>query len=364
MKNPFSSHVRSLRRARKKGKIHGKANHPHELWGESPVPYLEKLHAQFSAKIHELQNEWRIYQGQSVTLSEEDKANKSAQMYEVAVLEAERSAYEEQIKKLVAEKHGLPNENPVGKAARTRVVSLPLYWAAISMLAIGEYLVTLPAVARILNDEGLKGWLITASFAFLSIICAHIIGLTLKMQADRVNPQPRWQIWGIAILALFVSIVILMLAAIRSDSVQSVPFSFGLSMSAFGTLLFFVVQMSFVLSAMALSYFNHAEVEVQLDKSKRRVKKITDKIKKISKAKLIPGRTDMTLEKRKIQREALKSAMWQYEAEYRELCAEYRGANLLAQAEAMPAVGHGLIETPLHLPELIDEFQNSEGVVK
>ena len=324
MRNIFSSHGRALRRARKKGKFHGRSNHPHERWGDRPVPYLEKLHAQFSA-------------------------GKSSQSYEVAQLEAERSTYEELIRKLLEEKHGLENENPVGKAARTRVVSLPLYWAAIAMLAVGEFLVTLPAVAKILNDEGVKGFLITASFSFLSIICAHIVGLTLKMQADRVNPQPRWQIWGIIVLGLFVTIVILLLAAIRSDSVQSVPFSFGLSMTAFGTLLFFVVQMSFVLSAMALSYFNHAEVEVQLDRAKRRVKRATKKIKRISKAKMIPGRSEMTPEKLLIQREALCSAMWQLEAEYREICAEYRGANLLAQAEAMAAEGHGLIEKNLEI---------------
>jgi len=349
MRNIFSSHGRALRRARKKGKFHGRFNHPHERWGDRPVPYLEKLHAQFSGKIQDLQNQLRIYQGQSVTRSEEDRAGKSSQSYEVAQLEAERSTYEELIRKLLEEKHGLENENPVGKAARTRVVSLPLYWAAIAMLAVGEFLVTLPAVAKILNDEGVKGFLITASFSFLSIICAHIVGLTLKMQADRVNPQPRWQIWGIIVLGLFVTIVILLLAAIRSDSVQSVPFSFGLSMTAFGTLLFFVVQMSFVLSAMALSYFNHAEVEVQLDRAKRRVKRATKKIKRISKAKMIPGRSEMTPEKLLIQREALCSAMWQLEAEYREICAEYRGANLLAQAEAMAAEGHGLIEKNLEI---------------
>ena len=349
MRNIFSSHGRALRRARKKGKFHGRSNHPHERWGDRPVPYLEKLHAQFSGKIQDLQNQLRIYQGQSVTRSEEDRAGKSSQSYEVAQLEAERSTYEELIRKLLEEKHGLENENPVGKAARTRVVSLPLYWAAIAMLAVGEFLVTLPAVAKILNDDGVKGFLITASFSFLSIICAHIVGLTLKMQADRVNPQPRWQIWGIIVLGLFVTIVILLLAAIRSDSVQSVPFSFGLSMTAFGTLLFFVVQMSFVLSAMALSYFNHAEVEVQLDRAKRRVKRATRKIKRISKAKMIPGRSEMTPEKLLIQREALCSAMWQLEAEYREICAEYRGANLLAQAEAMAAEGHGLIEKNLEI---------------
>jgi hypothetical protein len=357
MKNIFSSHARAVRRAGRKGKFHGKSNHPHELWGDKPVPYLDKLHAQSSKKIEELRTQLRIYQGQSVTLTDEDKANKAAQAYEVTQLEAERSNYEELIKKLMIEKHGLANENPVGKAARTRVVSLPLYWAAIFMLAIGEFLVTKPAVEKILNDADIKGLLITASFSFLSIICAHIIGLTLKMQADRINPQPRWQIWGISVLAFFVGIVILLLSAVRSDSVQGVPFSFGLSNTVFGTLLFFVVQMTFVLSASALSYFNHAEIEVQLDRARRKVMRATRKIKKLTKARMIPGRSEMTPEKIRIQKEALISAMRQLEAEYREICAEYRGANLLAQSEAVPAEGHGLIETKLE----IDDEDSSAG---
>ena len=41
--------------------------------------------------------------------------------------------------------------------------------------------------------------------------------------------------------------------------------------------------------------------------------------------------------------------MWQLEAEYREICADYRGANLLAQSEAMASEGHGLIEQILDL---------------
>ncbi len=357
MRNIFSSHSRLLRRAKKKGRFEGKSNHPHEAWGETPVPFLEKMHAYYSSKIEELRNQWTIARGQSVTHTEEDKANKSAQAYEIQELNTERSSYEEHLQKLLREKIGLPNENPVGKAARSRAVPVWLYVIALTMLAVGEFLVTLPAVARILNDEGLKGWLITTSFASLSIIVAHIIGITLKMQADRVNPQPRWQIWGIIVLWIFLTGVVLLLAAVRSDSVQGVPFSFGLSMTAFGTTLFFVVQMSFVLSAMALSYFNHAEIDVQIERAKRKINRLTRKIKRISKSNLTPGRTDMTPEKWAIQKEAFYSAMRHLEAEYREVAAEYRGANLLAQAEAMPAVGHGLIERPLVIPELPDQVK-------
>ena len=60
MKNFFSSHGRALRRARRKGKFHGKSNHPHETWGTTPVPYLDKLHAASSKKIQELQSQLRI----------------------------------------------------------------------------------------------------------------------------------------------------------------------------------------------------------------------------------------------------------------------------------------------------------------
>ena len=349
MRYIFSSHSRALRRARKKGKLHGKANHPHELWGDRPVPFLETMHAQFSKKVKELENQLHVYRGQSVTLTEEDVVGIAEARDEIAHLVSESSTIKAEIEKLDLEKKGLPNENPVSKAARIRVVSLPLYWAALAMLSIGEFLVTLPAVAKILNDEDIKGILITASFSFLSIISAHLIGMTLKMQADRGNPQPRWQIWGMVILAIFISIVILLLSAIRSDSVQSAPFTFGLSMTAFGTLLFFVVQMSFVLSAMALSYFNHAEIEVQMDRAKRREKRIKRKLKRLNKKIMTPGRSKMTPEKLQIQEEALKSAMWQLEAEYREICAEYRGANLLAQSEAMASEGHGLIEQILDL---------------
>ena len=142
MSNIFSSHSRALRRARKKGKLHGKANHPHELWGDRPVPFLEKMHAQFSKKVKELENQLHVYRGQSLTLTEEDFVGVAEAKDEIAHLILESSTIKAEIEKLDLEKKGLPNENPVSKAARIRVVSLPLYWAALAMLSIGEFLVT------------------------------------------------------------------------------------------------------------------------------------------------------------------------------------------------------------------------------
>ncbi len=104
MRNIFSSHRRALRRARKKGKLHGKSNHPHELWGDRPVPFLEKIHAQFSKRIQELQNQLHVYRGQSVTLTEEDVVGIAEAKEEIANLISESSAIKVEIEKLDTEK--------------------------------------------------------------------------------------------------------------------------------------------------------------------------------------------------------------------------------------------------------------------
>ena len=356
-------HARSLRRARRKGKSHGKQNHPHEAWGEKPAPFLEALHAQFSARVEELDQQLRIFRGQSITFQEEDTADKNAQEYETGQLEKERSLYEMQLEKLLTEQSGLPNENPTGKAARHRLIPVWLYFVALVILAVGEFFVTLPAVAKLLNDEGPKGYLITTSFASLSIIVAHLVGLSLKAQIDRVNPQPRWQIWGSSLLVFFITIVVLLLSAIRSDSVQAVPFTFGMSQKVFGTLLFFVVQMTFILSAVALSYFNHSELDSQLNKTRKKIKKTSRRIEQLAKARLVPSRSKMSPEKREVQVRAVVASMRLLDAQYREIAAEYRGANLLAQSEAMPALGTGLVESPLVVPDerLFRELAESEN---
>ena len=99
MRNIWSSHGRALRKARKKGKLHGKSNHPHELWGDRPVPFLEKMHAQFSKKIHELKNQLHVYHGQSVTLTEEDVVGIAEAKNEIANLISDSSTVKVLIEK-------------------------------------------------------------------------------------------------------------------------------------------------------------------------------------------------------------------------------------------------------------------------
>jgi len=258
--------------------------------------------------------------------------------------------YESHLSNLLTEKTGEPQENPTGKAARHRHVPLFLYTIALLFLAIGEYFITLPAVETLLNDEGWKAWIITGSFSALTILGAHIIGLTLKIEIDRDKPQPGAQKWGALIIGLGLTFVVLFLSAIRSKGVSSVPVTFGMSVRVFGTVLFFFIQATFILCAIALSYFNHSEIESDISRSKRKIKKLTKKIRGLTRSRLVPGRGNLTPEKREVQVKAIITHMRLLEAEYRELCAIYRGANLLAQKVSFSSPGPGLTEQPLTIP--------------
>ena len=203
-----------------------------------------------------------------------------------------------------------------------------------------------------MGDEQWKAFIITASLAILSIIAAHIIGLTFKIAIDRDRPQPSAQRWAAVIVGLFITVLVLMLSSLRSGSVSGVPVKLGIgSDEVFGTILFFFIQITFILCAIALSYYNHSEIESDISRTQRKIKSLTKKIRSLTRSRMLPGRGNLTPEKRVVQIRAIITHMRLLDAEYRELCAIYRGANLLAQKVSFVAPGPGLTEPPLNIPE-------------
>ena len=93
MKNPFSAFARTKRRARRKGKSHGRQNLPNLEWTGGPVPFLESVHAEYGQQIEVLDQKLRIIEGQSITSKEEDIADKQSQEYQISQLDQERSMY-------------------------------------------------------------------------------------------------------------------------------------------------------------------------------------------------------------------------------------------------------------------------------
>jgi hypothetical protein len=305
------------------------------------------LHALYSRKKQNLDQRLSVIEGQSVTFHQEDFANVEGRKYQITQLEAERSLYETHLLELLQSKTGEDRENPLGRAARNRHIPILVYVFALLSLAIGEFFVTLPAVKLLLGDETSSALVITGSFSALSILAAHLIGLTFKIGIDREKPQPIGQRFGAAAIFILINIVVLLLSALRSQSVSSVPVTFGLKDEVFGTILFYFVQMTFILCAIALSYYYHSDVESELSTTKRRIKRTTRRIRNLTKASMTPSRGKMTEEKKLIQRQAIEAHKQTLESEYRELCAIYREANLLAQKTGFGSAGPGLTEEPL-----------------
>ena len=186
----------------------------------------------------------------------------------------------------------------------------------------------------------------------MSIVAAHIIGLTFKIAIDRDRPQPNAQLWAAATVGLFIVVVVLMLSSLRSGNVSGVPVKLGIgSDEVFGTVLFFFIQITFILCAISLSYFNHSEIESDISRSKRKIKTTTKRIRSLTRSRMLPSRGSLTPEKREVQVKAIITHMRLLEAEYRELCAIYRGANLLAQKVSFTTPGPGLTEPSLNIPE-------------
>jgi hypothetical protein len=103
--------------------------------------------------------------------------------------------------------------------------------------------------------------------------------------------------------------------------------------------------------AIALSYYNHSENETEIARTKRKINQLTRKIRSLTRSRLIPSRGNLTPEKKVVQENAIDTHKRLLEAEYRELCAIYRGANLLAQKVSFSSPGPGLTEKPLETNE-------------
>jgi hypothetical protein len=85
MITPVHSYPRAKRKARRRGRSHGRQGLPSKEWTGGPVPYLETLHANYSQQIAVLDQNLRIIEGQSITSGEEDIANKKSQEYQIAI---------------------------------------------------------------------------------------------------------------------------------------------------------------------------------------------------------------------------------------------------------------------------------------
>jgi hypothetical protein len=353
----FDSEWREVRKAKSQGKLDGRVGFPPVDWENGPSPFLNQLHNMYLGKIHGLKLSATSLVGQSEEVFHNAKVKSKDAGYQRMQLEKEREALEAEY--LVARERlaGIEADAIGSRSPRHREIPTWLYVMTLTGLVLGEFLVTIPAVRVALGDSLVFGIdsvpYVSFSIAILSISCAHLIGLVMKGQVDRDRPQPRVIAIGVMFLGGALALTVFMLSVLRSEKVHlSAQMIFSGSQSLFGTLLFFVLQMSFVGVAIGLAYFNHSEPQKLVQSNKRRLERLNKQISRVSARENSVPKGLLTSAKREVQWSALENEYQSIVARYGYLSNVYINANLLAQPSSRKSAGSGLIPEPLPLDQI------------
>lgn len=339
---------REDRKAKKIGVRDGRAGIPTADWTGGPVPYLNELHSRYSITLQDLHLSATSMIGQSVNIDQKFEAKTQELKTDLNRLQKEASALVLQLDHAIDERDGLSIEAPEGRIARRRGIPTPLYIICLIALVIGEYLVTVPAIMNVFGDDPLTAQIVSGSIATLSVVLAHLFGLSLKERLDRDTPQPPAILWGFGALAVVFLIALLFLSAMRADLVES-NVTFGLSNQTFGTIMFFVLQLTFVGAATGLAFYNHSELDSRIKSLSRRLKKINKQITRVRKAMAVSPANRMNKQKVAVQRNALVQEYQAVHARYYVLAAIYVRFNILNQRNKVDSLAVGL--TPEALPK-------------
>jgi hypothetical protein len=232
------------------------------------------------------------------------------------------------------------------------------------LLVVGEFLVTIPAARLVLGDDPVKFFSleidpilpVSLSIAVLSVVSAHLFGLTLKSRTYHPRPQPPGTIFGFGIFAALLIVTVLFLSAIRSDNVRSEN-TLLLGDSSFGTILFFVLQLSFIAAATGLAFYNHSEIDAQIGSLKKEMKRAEQQIKALYKRKSKISSQLVTTNRLAVQMANLNQKILRLASRYEYLANIYVNTNMMSQPKVRVSAGKGL-EVPPIPAELLEPIWN------
>jgi len=230
-----------------------------------PVPSsLSKLLAAYTWKAHVLYQEWNA--DLVVLQTSVRRASEKVEQVKKQV-EATKPRIDSSVEWTQEEvDRGEVSTAPGGRVAEQRSIKTGLYIILLIALAVGEFFVTRSAVTTLLDDEGLVANLVVASLAILSVTVAHIIGMTFKKNTSITTPMPPSTITFVTFLMGIVIVLAIFLSAIRAKPISAEANWLGLGPLWFSTLLFFFIQVTFIVTAAFLSYFHHSEHHEQKGK--------------------------------------------------------------------------------------------------
>jgi len=370
-KNTSSAPKALVKEARKQGRRDGKNQVPRQEWGVNSVPYLGQLQRKFAAFGRELD----LAVEQKKLDREAQKVNAiRTEIQEKGISDAlSRNLAQAEIELAKAQAHldGGVEEVPMAKFARVRMISNTFYIPFLILLFVGEFTITAPAFRVLLGEKRGPSLLVTLAVSGLSVGAAHILGVYLKSLFDRSRPKSGVFNSIFITVAVYVTVTIVYLSYIRASNsalyagmITEIPANWKLEfLWGFYTFL----QLTFVVVGTAISFMHYSEIESKLIRAKakvwflRRIKNRRDTKKVKSGASVEESQVDTS----KIldqELEVLESKKILLRAQYEEVCAIYRDANIHSRRDEMDGAHVSLRPLELDFRSSGLDFHTSELV--
>jgi hypothetical protein len=345
-----------LRTAKKRGRRDGKNEVPRQDWPQGSVPYLTQLNKQFKALGNSLQLQFEQKQlGREYEKIDSEKANIRDQgKNEILKQEFDRATLN--LEKIQNEFQGSEKEVPTAKFARVRLINNFLYYFFLVILGYGEFLITVPALRFLLGEANATATIVAASVSFLTIATAHALGISLKTKLDRSKPHAELVTGYLIVVASLVAMTVLFLSYIRaakgytvSGNLTEIPENLRIW---FLMGLYSILQFSFIAVGSYLSFLHHSEIEAALNREKLVYMWKKFRLGRVNRSSSKKGSnleaTDVSLEDAIArEKEVLSSRLQLLIAQYREVCAVYRDANIHARRDEIHGSHPSLLEEPL-----------------
>lgn len=347
-----------VRMAKKRGHRDGKNGVPRIDWGSNSVPYLIQLHKQFISLIENLKLDFEARQLARESVKVDIQKLEIIEKDIMSIQNLELEVAEISLENVQKRVDGTVEEVPLAKFARLRLVGNSLYSIFLFFLAVGEFLITFPALQSLIGEDTGIAVIIAMSVSVLTVATAHMIGITLKTKLDRSKPQTQLVTVFLGFLISFVAVTIMFLGYIRganafrsSQNLQNLTSDQRLF---FLVMFFILLQITFVIVGSYLAFMHYSETEAELQKMRRNLayKKFWYLRKKKRKAKSGQSVESNNVDIGKLvaqEAEVLRSKMHLLQAQYAEVCAIYRDANIHARKDEIDGAHVSFSEIKLNI---------------
>jgi hypothetical protein len=261
---------------------------------------------------------------------------------------------------------GYREENSVGKFARIRAIPDFFYYPVLILLAAGEVFLTAPALVLLFGDIEFFAWTVAVAVGFLTVVGAHVIGLSLKLKLDRQRPQEGWVIKMLYPFSTVLFLAVIVVGYVRSAQALGALQKFNIIESEIGRRIFLVfffvlLQLAFIAVAIMLSFLHYSKSEHDLRDAKREYKKI----KKVHgnlmrRYQELASKSFITQEIVGIEREKLLASIKLIETEYLAACSVYVDGNIHARRDEMNGAHVSLVPPKFEIT--VDDFSDLKSI--